>query len=48
MADILASVITEQFRLSTNLLAALLSIAALSRAVAKLPTSMKTIQGQYQ
>lgn len=42
MADILASVIAEQFRLSTDLLAALSSIAALSRAVAKLPTSMKT------
>lgn len=48
MADILASVIAEQFRLSTDLLAALSSIAALSRAVAKLPTGVKTIQGQYQ
>lgn len=42
MADILASVIAEQFRLSTDLLAALSSIAALSRAVAKLPTGVKT------
>lgn len=42
MADILTSVITEQFRLSTNLLTALSSIAALSRAVAKLPTGVKT------
>lgn len=48
MADILAGVIAEQFRLSTDLLTALSSIAAFSRAVAKLPTSMKTMRGQYQ
>lgn len=42
MADILASMIAEQLCLSTDLLTTLSSIAALSRAVAKLPTSMKT------
>lgn len=48
MADILAGVVAEQLCLSTDLFAAVSSIAALPSAVAKLPTGVKTTQGQYE
>lgn len=42
MADILAGMVAEEFRLSTDLLAAILSVTALARTMAELSACMKS------